>query len=202
MMETITSFNQGDSEWHKARIGSLGGSSIGKAVAKGEGKVRKQLLYDMVGEILAGEKKEVFKTVYMEEGLKYEGEARNLYAFKFDVEVEEIAMFRDGPHKHVSPDGIVGADGMIEIKTVIPSVFVESKLTGKIPTNYRKQMLWGLRISGREWCDYVVFCPYVKDIDTLLVVRLKRDEKEIAELENGADEFIAEMLSMVEKMRI
>jgi hypothetical protein len=106
MMETITSFNQGDTEWHKARIGSLGGSSIGKAVAKGEGKVRKQLLYDMVGEILAGEKKETFKTVYMEEGIKYEGEARDLYAFKFDIEVEEIAMFRDGPHKHASPDGI------------------------------------------------------------------------------------------------
>jgi putative phage-type endonuclease len=201
MMETITSFNQGDPEWHKARIGSLGGSSIGKAVAKGEGKVRKQLLYDMVGEILAGEKKEVFKTIYMEEGLKYESQARDLYAFKFDVEVEEIAMFRDGPHKHASPDGIVGTDGMIEIKTVIPSVFVESKLTGKIPTNYRKQMLWGLRISGREWCDYVVFCPYVKDIDPLIVMRLQRDEKEIKELDLGADEFISEMLSMVEAMR-
>jgi hypothetical protein len=201
MIETITSFNQGDPLWHKARIGSLGGSSIGKAVAKGEGKVRKQLLYDMVGEILAGEKKETFKTVYMEEGNKYEPEARALYSFKFDIEVEEIAMFRDGPHKHSSPDGVIGLDGLIEIKTVIPSVFVESKLTGKIPTNYRKQMLWGLRISGRKWCDYVVFCPYVKDIDPLLVMRLQRDEKEIKELDLGADDFISEMLSMVEAMR-
>jgi hypothetical protein len=74
-------------------------------------------------------------------------------------------------------------------------------LTGKIPTNYRKQMLWGLRISGREWCDYVVFCPYIKDVDPLLVTRVQRDEKEIKELDSGADEFISEMLSMVWAMR-
>jgi putative phage-type endonuclease len=200
-MEKITRFVQGDPAWCLARIGSIGGSSISKAVAKGEGKTRKSLLYDMVGEILSGEKKEVYRNSYMEEGLKYEDEARSLYAFQNSVEVEQIAMFRDGPHKHASPDGLVGADGMIEIKTVIPSVFVEAKLTGKIPTQYRKQILWGLRRSGRSWCDYSVYCPYVKDIDPLLIIRLWRDEKEIAELESGADEFIEEMLSMVERVR-
>lgn len=200
-MEVITNCIQGSPEWLQARIGSIGGSSIGKAVAKGEGKVRKQLLYDMVGEILSGEKKEGFRTVHMEEGLKYEDEARNLYAFQNSVEVEQIAMFRDGPHKHASPDGLVGADGLIEIKTVIPSVYVEAKLTGKIPTAYRKQMLWSLKRSGRFWCDYTVYCPYVQDIDPLLIIRVERNEKEIVELEAGADEFIAEMLSMVERMR-
>ena len=200
-MNIITDCIQGDPAWLALRIGSIGGSSISKAVAKGEGKMRKQLLYDMVGEILSGEKKDSFKTFHMEEGLKYEDEARSLYAFRDDVQVEQIAMFKDGPHKHASPDGCVGVAGMIEIKTVIPSVFVEGKLTGKIPTAYRKQIQWGLKRSGRSWCDYVVYCPYVKDIDPLLVIRLRRDEKEIAELEVGADEFIAEMLEMVERMR-
>lgn len=200
-MEIITDCVQGDDAWSKLRIGSLGGSSISKAVAKGEGKVRKQLLYDMVGEILSGEKKDGYRNTYMEEGLKYEDEARSLYAFRDDVQVEQIAMFRDGPHKHASPDGLIGADGMIEIKTVIPSVYVEAKLTEKIPTNYKKQMLWGLKRSGRLFCDYTVYCPYVKDIDPLLVIRVERNENEIAELEAGADEFIAEMLSMVDRMR-
>ena len=201
MPEIITSFEQGSPEWNQARIGSLGGSSIGKAVAKGEGKVRKQLLHDMVGEILSGEKKDGFHSINMDAGVAYEDSARSLYAFRMDVEVEQIAMFRDGPHKHASPDGCVGAEGLIEIKTVIPSVFVESKLTGKIPTAHRKQMQWGLKRSGRGYCDYAVFCPYVKDIDPLLIIRLTRDEKEIAELESGADEFIDEMLEMVDRMR-
>jgi hypothetical protein len=150
---------------------------------------------------LSGEKKQTYQDYHMAEGIKYEPEARNLYAFRTDSEVEEIAMFRDGPHKHASPDGVIGIEGMIEIKTVIPSVFVESKLTGNIPTNYRKQMQWGLHISGRKWCDYVIFCPYVKDVDPLLITRLTRNEKEIEELNSGADNFISEMLSMVEAMR-
>ena len=200
-MEIIDSFVQGSPEFFKARIGSIGGSSIGKAVAKGEGKTRKQLLYDMVGEILSGEKKDGFKSFHMEEGNKYEDEGRSLYALRNDVEVVQIAMFRDGPHKHASPDGLIGEHGIIEIKTVIPSVFVEAKLTRKIPTPYKKQMLWGLKRSGRLFCDYTVFCPYVKDIDPLLIIRVERNEKEIAELEYGADEFIAEMLEMVERMR-
>jgi putative phage-type endonuclease len=200
-MEIVTNCSQGDPEWHAARIGSLGGSSIAKAVAKGEGKVRKQLLYDMVGEMLSGEKKNNFKTVHMEEGLKYEDEARSLYAFRYDVEVDQIAMFRDGPHKHASPDGLIGEHGLLEIKIVIPSVFVEAKLTKKISTEYRKQMQWGLKCSGREWCDYAVYCPYVKEIDPLLVIRIDKDPKEIAELDLGADEFISEMLSMAEAMR-
>ena len=201
-MEIITNCIQGDSTWLSLRIGSIGGSSISKAVARGEGKTRKQLLYDMVGEILSGEKKDGYRNNYMDEGLKYEDEARSLYAFRNDVEVEQIAMFKDGPHKHASPDGLIGADGMIEIKTVIPSVYVESKLTGKIPTQYRKQIMWGLKRSLRGWCDYTVYCPYVKEIDPLLVIRLERDEKEIADIEAGADEFISEMLSMVERMRV
>jgi hypothetical protein len=201
MIETITSFDQLSDDWMQARIGSIGGSSISKAVAKGEGKVRKQLLYDMVGEILSGQKKDTFKTFHMEEGTKHEPDARSLYSFRYDVEVEQIAMFKDGQHKHSSPDGVVGKEGLIEIKTVIPSVFVEAKLTRKIPTEHRKQMQWGMRCSCRFWCDYVVYCPYVKDIDPMLVIRVEQDPKEITELDLGADAFIYEMLSMVEAMR-
>lgn len=200
-MEIITSFIQGSPEWLQARIGSIGGSAISKAVAKGEGKLRKQLLYDMVGEIISGENKVGYKNHYMDEGLKYEPEARSLYELRFDCNVEQVAMIRNGPNKHTSPDGLIGVDGMLEIKTVIPSVFVEAKLTGKIPTGYRKQMQWGLAQAQRKYCDYAVYCPYLKDIDPLLVIRLKRDEKEIAELELGADEFIKEMIEIVDMVR-
>jgi len=155
----------------------------------------------MVGEILSGKRKESYHDKNMDAGIEYESEARNLYAFRYDVEVQEIFMFRDHPHKHAMPDGVVSDDGMIEIKTVTPSVFVEAKLTKKIPTGYRKQMQWGMARSGRQWCDYVVYCPYVIDIDPLSVIRVYRDEKEIAELESGADEFIEDMLKMVERMR-
>ena len=192
---------QGSDEWMTLRIGSIGGSSISKVMAKGEGKTRKALLYDMVGEMLAGCKKERFVSGPMKDGIEYEDEARNLYSFMTDNEVEQIGFFKEGPHKHYSPDGCAGESGIIEIKTVIPSTFVEYKYTGKIPTDYRRQMQWGLYISGRAWCDYVVYAPAVKSGVPLIVRRLERDEKEIAELDAGADEFIEEMLKVYEAVR-
>ena len=200
-MEVISDIPQGDPRWFALRIGSLGGSRIGKAVAGGKGETRRQLLYDMVGEILAGEIKQGWQSKEMEAGLAYEDEARSAYSFYSDCEVSQIAMFREGPHWHYSPDGLVGENGLIEIKTVIPSRFVEARDTGKIDTGYRKQMQWGLFISGREWCDYSVYCPYVRDISPIYVSRQYRDEKEIEDLEEGAGRFIGDMLDLAERMR-
>ena len=192
-MEIIRDIPQGSDEWFALRIGSLGGSSISKAVAKGEGKTRKQLLYDMVGEILANQKKEHFKSKPMEDGITFEDDARNLYVFKKDCEVDQISMFKDGPHKHYSPDGVIGDTGLLEIKCVIPSTYVEAKITGVVPTDYRRQIQWGLAVSEMEWCDYVVYCPAIGE---LIIQRLVRDEKEIQILKAGADDFITDMLRM------
>jgi len=198
---TIHNCVQGSDEWHNLRIGSIGGSGISKVMAKGEGKTRKQLLYDMVGEMLSGRKKDGFVSGPMKDGVLFEDEARNLYSFMTDAEVVQIGFFQGKPHTHFSPDGCVGDNGIIEIKTVIPSTFVEYKLSGKIPADYRRQMQWGLHISGREWCDYVVYSPAVKNTVPLIVRRLDRDEKEIAEMDSEADEFIKDMLRVYEAVK-
>jgi len=62
-------------------------------------------------------------------------------------------------------------------------------------------MQWGLSISDRDWCDYVVYCPYATNCENIMITRLKRDEKEIADLEAGADIFIDEMLALYEKVK-
>jgi hypothetical protein len=103
-------------------------------------------------------------------------------------------------HKHYSPDGLVGDDGMIEIKSVIPSVQCETILSGKVPAAYRKQIQWGLHICQRKWCDFVSYSPLITD-HPLFIVRVERDEKLIAELAEGADKFIDEMLELVEKIK-
>jgi len=196
-MEIIDTIDQLSPEWMALRIGSIGGSSISKAVAKGEGKVRKGLMYALVGELMSGKKKQQKPTDDMKAGIEYEPTARTFYEFNRDVEVRQIAIIKDGPHKHVSPDGLVGTDGGVEIKIAIPSVFVETKVTRKIATDRRKQCQWTLRRANLTWIDYVMYCPYLKDdIFPMFTMRLERDEKEIATLEVGADEFIEEMLEM------
>jgi len=62
-------------------------------------------------------------------------------------------------------------------------------------------MQYGLGISEREWCDYVMYCPFIKDIYPLIVVRVERDEKEIKELNEGVDKFIKDMFYLLSEVK-
>lgn len=198
-MKIIRDINQGDQEWFDLRIGSIGGSSIGKATAGGAGKVRSQLLYQMAGEILSGEKYEGFHNHHMDRGIELEAEARNAYMEETYSIVEQVAMFKYSDHEHFSPDGdMPDQNGIIEIKCVIPSVHVETILADKVPSSYRKQVQWGMK-GGRDFCDFVSYCPAIKD-RPIWIKRVERDDKVIKELDDGAAEFIKELLSIVERI--
>ena len=197
-MEIIRDIEQGSPEWFSIRLGSIGGSSISKAVAGGKGDTRRKLMYDLAGEILTGVQADSYSFRHADRGKEFEPEARDLYAFERGVEVEQVALVKAGPHKHYSPDGL--CDGLIEIKVRIPSVFIEAVEEGKIPTSDRKQIQWGLHLCEREWCDYIQHCPEMVDRPQF-VQRIYRDEKEIKALNSGADEFIAELLDLVKRFK-
>lgn len=196
-MKIYRDISQGDPEWMKLRIASIGGSGIGDAVAKGEGKTRNQLMCDFIEEIINEEKKEGFVSWDMKEGILYEPFARDAYRLRTGHKVEEVALVKHSEHKHYSPDGLINPDGLIEIKRAKLSVFIEFDKNKKISTGRRKQMQWGMRICERKWCDYVMYCPYIeKKADPLRIVRVSRDEKEIKELDEGANRFIEEMQNL------
>jgi len=197
-MEIIKDIEQNSEEWFQLRLGSIGGSSIAKAVAKGQGKSRKDLLYKLAGEILTGVPAPSFKFQHADRGHEHEDDARGAYEFNHGVVVEQVSMIKNGHRKHCSPDGLVGDDGMVEIKTRIPSVFIEAMESGKIPTSDKRQMQWSLSRSERRYCDYVQYCPEMKK-NKLLVIRIARDEKLIKELEEGADSFLHDLDSLVAK---
>jgi len=198
-MKIITEFDQLSEEWEQARLGSIGGSSIGTVVSSGTG--RTTLLYRFAGEILSGQKYESYSNDFMRRGIQLEPEARSYYAMLNDKYVWQVAMVKsDEPYKHESPDGLVGDDGKIEIKCVIPSTHVETIIKGKIPSQYRRQVQWGLHICEREWCDFISYCPEIVD-KPIYIIRAKRDEKLIKELDEGANKFIKEMLDIVKKVK-
>ena len=198
-MEIITC-EQGSQEWFDARIGSIGGSTIASAVAKGEGKMRKNLLYRLAGEILSGQKYESYSNSHMERGTEQEPDSRNLYEFMTGNEVAQVGLVKLSDHKHFSPDGLVGEDGIIEIKCVIPSVHIETILSDKVPAAYRKQCQFGLHICQREYCDFVSYSPLVVD-RPIWIKRVERDDDLIKELDDGANNFIEQMLAIVERIR-
>ena len=190
---------QGSPEWFEARIGSIGGSSIASVCAKGTGKMRNNLLYRLAGEILSGEKYVGYKNDYMDYGVEMEPEARFIYELENSVNVKEVGLIRRDDHKHCSPDGLVGDDGLIEIKCVIPSVHVATICADKIPAEYRKQIQWNLFISERKWADFISYCPKVTDMP-IYTKRTVRVEELIEDMDCEAEKFIGELQEIVSKI--
>jgi hypothetical protein len=100
-VQIINDYDQLSDEWFKARCGSIGGSSIATACAKGRknkngtygvSKTRTDLLYRFAGEILTGKKYESHTNEHMLRGIEREPKARQAYEFERDVEVEQVGM--------------------------------------------------------------------------------------------------------------
>jgi putative phage-type endonuclease len=197
-MTEIIDIPQGSDEWFKARVGSIGGSAIATVVSKGSG--RTTLLYRMAAEILAGKKLDEYTNDDMKRGIELEPDARREYEFIKGVEVRQVGMVKAGEHRHMSPDGLVGDDGMIEIKSPRGNNHIETIITERIPAVYRRQCQWGLSICERDWLDFVSYCPVIKD-KPIFIIRTGRDEKMISELSAGAEKFIEDLMKIVERVR-
>ena len=200
-IKIIDNYKQLDPEWFEAHVGRIGGSTVQMACAKGEGKTRTNLLYRKAGETLSGEPYIGYFNENMQRGIDLEPEARLLYELSMGVSVRQVAIvLSKNEHKICSPDGLVGGDGMVEIKCVIPSVHIETIDKDKIPSSYRRQIQWGLSICQREWCDFVSYCPGIVS-NPIFIKRTWRDEKLIKELHDGVDAFIVELTELVTKIR-
>jgi predicted phage-related endonuclease len=101
---------------------------------------------------------------------------------------------------HASPDGLVGADGLLEIKCPSSATHIDTLLSQTIPPKYAVQMHWQMACTGRAWCDFVSFDPRLPPEMQLFVARLGRDEDRIAELEKLVSEFLAELDETVGKL--
>jgi putative phage-type endonuclease len=192
-------------EWFAARCGKLGSSSIADMMARtktGWGASRANLKARLVVERLTGATVEAYVNGAMQHGIDTEGQARAAYEFHADVTVVEVGWIE---HPSIamsgaSPDGLVGDDGLIEIKCPQPAAHIDLLLTEVIPDRYVKQMLWQMACTGRAWCDFVSFCPMLPAEMQILIRRVKRDATLIAELEREAQIFLREVDDTIEKL--
>jgi putative phage-type endonuclease len=197
---------QGSEEWKLARCGSLGASRLADAVARtkaGYGASRANLMAELLVERLTGIPTEGFVSSAMQWGTEKEPDARAAYEFRSDVEVSQVGIV---PHSaiagtHASPDGLVGDDGLIEIKCPVTATHVETLLGDEIPGKYVTQMQWQMACTGRAWCDFVSFDPRMPESMSLFVKRVQRDDVRIAELELEARKFLAELDAKVSDLR-
>ena len=202
---------QGSPEWLAARCGSLGASSIEALMSKnktGESAGRKNLRTRLVVERMTGKPVTTFKSAAMEQGNELEDDARRLYAFEQGVSVDQVGIVRHPGIEgaHASPDGLVGADGGMEIKCPEPSQHKDTLLGGKVKRGYVLQIFWGMACTGRKWWDFVSYNPDFPPEMQLHVERFHRDPQQIVEIETEArllmNETMREIAMLREKFKI
>jgi predicted phage-related endonuclease len=107
---------------------------------------------------------------------------------------------RDDMAAGASPDGLVGEDGLIEIKCPNTATHIDYLLKGSVPGNYELQMQWQMACTGRKWCDFVSFDPRLPVDLEMWIKRVDRDEALIADLEAEVRKFLGELDEMLDKL--
>ena len=131
----------------------------------------------------------------MQWGTEQEPFARAAYEAHTGVIVEET-----GFHSHptieaagASPDGLVGEDGLVEIKCPNTATHIDTLLDEFIPIKYFCQMQMQMVCTGRKWCDFVSFDPRMPEGAQLFVQRLNRDEEFVIKMEEEIRKFLSEL---------
>ena len=179
---------QGSDDWLALRRGVITASTMSRLITA-TGKPasndtsRAQLL-QLLAERITGESEPSFYNDDMARGHLLEPLARDIYARHYHPVVEcgfVTAQF-DGTTIGYSPDGLVGDDGLIEIKSPRQKNHLKWMLAGMVPAEHRPQVQTGLAVTGRAWCDFISYAPGLP----LFVVRCERDEATIAQLISAA----------------
>jgi carboxypeptidase C (cathepsin A) len=100
-----------------------------------------------------------------------------------------------------SPDGLVGADGLVEIKCPNTATHIETLLNGTIKSEYKTQMQWQMACTGRTWTDFVSFDPRMPEKHQIKIIHVKRDDDLIKTLETEVIEFLKEVDKTIERIK-
>jgi putative phage-type endonuclease len=197
---------QGTPEWHEARCGRVTASRIADVMARtktGYGAARANYMAELIAERLTGTVAESYTSAAMQRGSELEAEAINAYEFMQDVDVVSVG-FVIAPGLEMagaSPDGLVGDEGLVEVKCPNTSTHIDTLLTGKIPQKYVDQMQWQMYCTYREWCDFVSYDPRLPQDLSLWIKRVKCDDKRVSELIEGVTEFLSDLDEKLAKLQ-
>ena len=203
----IVDIEQGSPEWLAIRLGLASASRFKDVLSEPKSKTDKEAgvlsetsktyMNSLIAEVITGEQA-IITGKALEWGSEYESCARVEYEFGSGVAVKEIGVcIHDNRMIGASPDGFVGADGMIEIKCPYVSANHVKTVINGTPAEHMPQIQGNLWINGREWCDFISFDPRVKDENRLFVERVYRDEAMVKRIESKTLAFAEKMQSVL-----
>ncbi|MCA4965925.1 lambda exonuclease family protein [Pseudomonas sp. Y24-6] len=189
-MKIITEIEQGTPEWLALRLGIITCSELECLLVNGKGESgfgagAFTYMNTLIGERITEEAADPFTgNKHTERGHELEGVARGLYESQVDVSTSQVGIILNHGIGY-SPDSLVGANGLTEIKTKLPKFQVEVILSGEIPKDHIAQCQGGLWVSEREWIDFVCYWPGMP----LFIKRAYRDEVMIRKLSERVKTF-------------
>lgn len=193
---------QNTDEWQALRLGKVTASQFGTIMAnegKAFGDPAKRYALQLALELATHRRAEHgFSNEHTERGHEQEPVARMLYESEYFVDVTNGGFFDWGTYGD-SPDGLVGEDGVTEIKSVLAPTHYATIRRGSFDPSYRWQLVGHLDCTERQWVDFISFCSDFPDEQQLFVHRLWRREceDEIQRLRARRAEFIQTQVSPI-----
>ncbi len=197
---------QDTEQWRLDRCGSVGASEIADATRRLKSgswaASRASLMARKAAERLTGRPVRTFQSQAMLEGIQKEPMARAAYELKTGLAVTETGVIKHPtiPGTHASPDGLVGHDGVVEIKCPEHAAHLEMLIKRSIDPDYYIQIQWQMSCAERFWADFVSYHPDFPLSMQLYIQRINWDEGLITELQLGIRAFLEELETKVKDL--
>jgi len=197
---------QRSDEWFAARLGCVTASRTADVMAKtksGYGAGRANYMAQLITERLTGRASERFSSAAMQWGTDTEPQARAAYELMTGRDVIEVGFIKHPTINGLgaSPDGLVGDNGLIEIKCPNTATHIETLLAEKVPSKYITQMHVQMICTGRDWCDFVSFDPRLPGDMSFWMQRVHRDPDLCKEIETEVATFLQDLTDKLGKLR-
>ena len=184
----IYNINQNTLEWEEVRKGKITASTFGQLITPklkiSDPITAKEAICQIIGNAICVRDSDDMETYSMARGSECEPRARELYQQVKLTEVKEVG-FVESENGNVgfSPDGLIGDDGMIEIKTQCQKKHIYCKKFGfdQWLKKYKPQILLPMIVNDKlGWCDCISYNEDFAEVeDRIIIHRYYRDEEEI-----------------------
>lgn len=181
----IYNIEQGTSEWLELRKGKMTASHA-QAIGN-NGKGLDTYILDMMAESFSSGEYENYTNQHIDRGNELEEQARIIYELQTEQTVEQIGFVEYNEYSGCSPDGLIGKNGLIEIKCLSDKKHFRLILNGvkEIDSSYIWQMQMQMLVTGRKWVDFVAYNPNFEK--SLVIHRIEADLEIHEKLKKGID---------------
>lgn len=194
----IHNVEQNSEEWLALRRGKFTASTFKDLFMGKETQGYKDAIYKVAFERLTGTSPENFTNEYMQRGTELEPEARAWYEFERNIDVVSGGFFEYNSWIGASPDGLIGEDGLLEIKCPKYSTMMDYLIKKELPKTYYYQVHGQLLVTDRKWCDFLAYHPSLPKF----VLRVERDKKIDDEILDKLFEAIKKAETIINKLKV